>query len=45
MAKPRPGPNMNAPNAQTPGARMWLYGYDAIKEVRSRCDPILEDTG
>jgi hypothetical protein len=26
-------PDVNAPNYQTPGARMWLYGYDGIGEV------------
>jgi salicylate hydroxylase len=32
-AKPKPEPDMNAPNWATPGARKGSYGYDAIEEV------------
>jgi hypothetical protein len=33
-AKSELEPDVNAPNYQTPGARMWLYGYDAIRRGR-----------
>lgn len=31
--RPNTEPDPNATTIETPGARMWLYGYDALEEV------------
>lgn len=41
--KPKPEPDVYSPKWARPGTRMWLYGYDAVEEVREM-EPDTEGT-